>query len=130
MAKQYPHCSVVGVDLAPPPLLPDVMPKNLRFEIDNVNYGLKHFYGYFDIVHAKSVVTGINNYGELMDEATRCLKPGGLVIFIDGDPRILSVDRLHPVPFPGQESAGQVSWFRKIIHGTFSLYWLREFDDG
>jgi hypothetical protein len=43
MAKEFPHCEVVGVDLAPVPLEKMDLPPNCRFEIDDVNIGLAHF---------------------------------------------------------------------------------------
>lgn len=117
MARQYPHASVVGVDLSPPPLEKSAIPPNLRFEIDDVNHGLAHFYNKFDFVHVRCVGTGIRNYPFLMDEVENCLNPGGLVIYMEGDVRILSHDQLHPVRFPGQN--GQISWFRKLIYGEY-----------
>lgn len=119
IARRYPHASIVAVDLAPPPLDISTIPSNLRFEIDDVNHGLRHFYDQFDFVHVRCIISGVTDYGNLMQEVEKCLKPGGLVIFMDGDIRILSQDQLHPVTFPGQE--GQVSWFRKMIYGIHSV---------
>jgi hypothetical protein len=51
MAKRYPHADVVGVDLAPVPMDQSLYPSNLRFEIDDVNHGLTHFYNNFDLIH-------------------------------------------------------------------------------
>ena len=36
MAREFPHCEVLGVDLAPVPLLPENLPENCRFEMDDV----------------------------------------------------------------------------------------------
>jgi hypothetical protein len=55
MARKYPHCSVVGVDLAPTSLDPSLFPPNITFEIDDVNNGLAHFHESFDVVHARLV---------------------------------------------------------------------------
>jgi ubiquinone/menaquinone biosynthesis C-methylase UbiE len=107
------------VDLSPPPLEQEAIPKNLHFEVDDVNFGLEHFYNQFDFVHVRCIFLGIDDYGSMMEEAERCLKPGGLVMFMDGDVRILSEDQLHPVRFPVPGATGQVSWFRKIVQGTF-----------
>jgi SAM-dependent methyltransferase len=113
---------LVGVDISPPPLEQEAVPRNLQFEVDDVNLGLKHFYNQFDFVHVRCIVLGIDNYRSMMEEAERCLKPGGLVMFMDGDIKILSQDQLHPVHFPVAGATGQVSWFRKIVQGMFNLY--------
>jgi hypothetical protein len=34
MAKEFPHCDVIGVDLAPVPVDPESVPTNCHFEID------------------------------------------------------------------------------------------------
>jgi hypothetical protein len=67
-ATDFPHVEVLGVDLAPTSamyVLPSpflehelivnsVPPPNCRFEIDDLNLGLEHFFGpTFDIVHAR-----------------------------------------------------------------------------
>jgi 2-polyprenyl-3-methyl-5-hydroxy-6-metoxy-1,4-benzoquinol methylase len=100
MARRYPHASVVGIDLTPPPLDVSSIPSNLRFEIDDVNKGLRHFYNHVDVVHVRCIISGIQDYATMMKETEKCLKPGGLVIFMDGDLRILSQDQLHSVKFP------------------------------
>jgi hypothetical protein len=59
MAREFPHASVVGVDLAPVPIEPDSLPPNCRFEVrnpaftvsrklkffqvDDISLGLQHF---------------------------------------------------------------------------------------
>jgi hypothetical protein len=38
MAKEFPHCEVVGVDLAPVPVDVGSVPPNCRFEIDGKRF--------------------------------------------------------------------------------------------
>lgn len=33
--------------------------KNLRSEVDDLNLGLEHYYGDFDVVHARLICTGV-----------------------------------------------------------------------
>lgn len=33
--------------------------KNSRSEVDDLNLGLEHFYGDFDVVHARLICTGV-----------------------------------------------------------------------
>ncbi|CAG8709886.1 10657_t:CDS:2, partial [Acaulospora colombiana] len=73
------------VDLAPPPVDTGAFPPNLRFEIDDINLGLAHFYDQFDLVHARCVSGGINDMDKTIVEFQRCLKPGGFLIIMEGD---------------------------------------------
>lgn len=36
MAREFPHCDVLGVDLAPVSVLPEHMPANCKFEINDI----------------------------------------------------------------------------------------------
>ena len=56
MALEFPHAQVVAVDLAPSPI--DDPPPNCTFELDDINQGLLHFYGQFDVVHMRTVGSG------------------------------------------------------------------------
>jgi hypothetical protein len=63
---------------------------------------------------------GLRDFDRTMREVQLCVKPGGLVIIIDGDINVCDKDRLHAVKIPdvrkeGPDSPG--SWFRKIIWG-------------
>jgi hypothetical protein len=61
---------------------------------------------------------GIQRFGEMMEDAQLCLKPGGLIVFVDGDGTICSTDRLHPAKFPEDASSKEEgSWFRKVVRG-------------
>lgn len=73
-ARDFPYCSAVAIDLAPMRVMYDMigtrsdyiepsirMPANLRSEVDDINLGLEHFYGDFDVVHARLIATGVGN---------------------------------------------------------------------
>ncbi|CCA67628.1 hypothetical protein PIIN_01456 [Serendipita indica DSM 11827] len=120
MAKEYPNASIVALDLAPAPIDLENIPPNCRFEIDDVNLGLSHYHGNsrFDIIHTRCIGSGINNYANMMRDVEACLKPGGLVIFIDGDMRMYEEDGVTPVPV-GEEDEngveiGEGSWLHRI----------------
>ncbi|KAJ1302641.1 hypothetical protein OPQ81_002958 [Rhizoctonia solani] len=58
-AIDFPHVEVLGVDLAPTSAI--APPPNCRFEIDDLNLGLEHFFGpTFDIVHARLLNSGLH----------------------------------------------------------------------
>ncbi|CAG7853098.1 SubName: Full=Uncharacterized protein {ECO:0000313/EMBL:CCA75872.1} [Serendipita indica DSM 11827] len=84
MAERFPHTLVTGIDLAPTPLDTARFPSNLHIEIDDINLGLAHFHGQFDLVHMRCVTGGINDIDKAMLDLQRCLKPGGILIVIDG----------------------------------------------
>lgn len=60
-------------------------PPNCRFECDDVNLGLAHYKGCFDVVNARCISTGITDFRKLVDEIADVLRPGGVFLSIDGD---------------------------------------------
>ena len=60
MASKYPHVEVIGVDLAPAIMNESDVPGNCRFELDDVNRGLPHFYDQMDLVHMRAVSGGVS----------------------------------------------------------------------
>ncbi|PVF95010.1 S-adenosyl-L-methionine-dependent methyltransferase [Serendipita vermifera] len=71
MARQFPHARVVGVDLAPAPLREDQLPPNIEFEIDDINLGLGHFAGRFDVVHMRCLGGGLPDINQGITNAAR-----------------------------------------------------------
>ena len=59
MGKEFPNATVLGVDLVPGPINSLDIPPNVRFEIDDVNDGLDHFYELFDLIHVRSICQGV-----------------------------------------------------------------------
>ncbi|KAG9042826.1 hypothetical protein FS842_002060 [Serendipita sp. 407] len=98
MAQEFPHATFLGVDLIPCPHPTSDIPQNCMFEIDDINKGLEHFEGQFDLVHARCITFGISNYRKTMEEISLCLKPGGLAIFIEADLDLLAEDRTTILP--------------------------------
>ena len=60
MAHKYPHVEVIGTDLAPGIMNENDVSDNCRFELDDVNRGLAHFYDQMDVVHMRSVGAGVS----------------------------------------------------------------------
>ncbi|KAH9486365.1 Putative ATP-dependent RNA helicase [Psilocybe cubensis] len=48
-------------------------------EVDDVNLGLEHFYGDFNVVHARLISSGVKDYHLLVDQMCRVLRPHGLL---------------------------------------------------
>jgi len=57
LAREFPQSNAVGADLVPMQSL--IMPDNCRSEVDDINLGLEHFYGDFNVVHARMISSGI-----------------------------------------------------------------------
>lgn len=60
MANKFPHVDIIGLDLAPGIVNEDLVPENCRFELDDANRGLPHFYGQMDLVHMRAVASGVS----------------------------------------------------------------------
>jgi len=60
-ASRYPHVEVIGTDLAPAIMSESDVPSNCRFELDDLNRGLAHFYGQMDLVHMRAVSAGVSS---------------------------------------------------------------------
>ncbi|KDQ21624.1 hypothetical protein BOTBODRAFT_26057 [Botryobasidium botryosum FD-172 SS1] len=98
MARQYPHCDVVGVDLAP--VQSKDRPDNCRIEVDDINLGLEHFYGQFDLVHARLISSGIKDYHSLVDQISQIVRPGGLFIAIECEFIVYDEHKVYLPPHP------------------------------
>ena len=122
MASRYPHVEVIGTDLAPAIMSEGDVPANCRFELDDVNRGLAHFYDQMDLVHMRAVSSGVSpcfssvypsihhlvtlchilsnatqltNFAETARELIRCLKPGGMLILAEGDCELNKEDQAY-----------------------------------
>jgi hypothetical protein len=92
MAERFPHCEVIGIDLSPVPVDAETVPSNCRFEVDDINLGLSHFQDRFDFVHSRLIAAGIKDFEKSKTEIEKCLKPGGLMMWIDGDYHVIAED--------------------------------------
>lgn len=124
-----PQASVLGVDVAPTPMDRTSFPPNLSLEIDDITLGLDHFAEQIDLVHMRCVAGGLRDIDQTMSDLQKCLKPGGLLLIVDGDVSVLGEDRKTVLPFirlpgdGGPEVTGtseQGSWFRRLAWGGSS----------
>ncbi|KDQ15613.1 hypothetical protein BOTBODRAFT_31504 [Botryobasidium botryosum FD-172 SS1] len=133
MATMFPHCTVVGVDLAPIQTS-YIPPPNFRVEVDDVNLGLEHFEGQFDLVHSRFISTGIKDYFGLIDQISRVLRPGGLLLLHETDFR--AYDSKHEIIEPVEYGHPRHAFlphflakFRSAAHarrGNLDAAWLTE----
>jgi len=97
IAHDYPHASCLAVDLVP--MQSTSMPPNCRSEVDDINLGLQHYFGAFNVVHGRLICTGIKDYPGLIDQIAMVLRPGGLVslteynfYIYDGNKQLIHID--------------------------------------
>ncbi|KAJ8494525.1 hypothetical protein ONZ51_g2288 [Trametes cubensis] len=114
VARDFPHCSAVAVDLVP---MQDVnMPPNCRSEVDDINLGLQHFYGAFNVAHARLVASGIRDYKGLIDEMVQTLRPRGLIQLVEFDFRVYDVNKKPIMPSQLDEETPWVARWMNMVN--------------
>ncbi|KAJ3553866.1 hypothetical protein NM688_g3394 [Phlebia brevispora] len=114
MAREFPHCEVVGIDLVPPRILGDV-PANCRFEIDDANLGFPHYRGRFDVIQARAVDVGIRDFPGLLNELAQSLRPSGVLLLGDGEMQLYD-EQKRPISF----SEPNPSWTHRIFFAAYN----------
>ncbi|KAG6161558.1 hypothetical protein E4U51_007021 [Claviceps purpurea] len=97
-ADQFPNASVIGTDLSP--CQPQWVPPNVLFEIDDATLEWTWDADYFNFIHIRYIVGGIQDWTALFKEAYRCCAPGGWVESVEYDVEFRSDDgstELEPV---------------------------------
>ncbi|KZO94087.1 S-adenosyl-L-methionine-dependent methyltransferase [Calocera viscosa TUFC12733] len=114
MAAEFPEAQVVGVDLAPiqggRPL-----PENCRFEMDDVNMGMSHFYNQFDVIHARHVCSGITDYPKFIRDVAGMLRPGGLALFFEAEYYVFDANK-RPLGIRYHDPSGMRTDEREVPH--------------
>ncbi|KAF8758522.1 Methyltransferase domain [Rhizoctonia solani] len=101
MADEFDWVEVTGVDLAP--IQPRKVPPNCVFELFDLDgqrlvpRRLPYPDSWFDVVHARSVYTGVRQYGIFLRELARVLRPGGVAIFAEVDSTPFG-EKKHRIP--------------------------------
>jgi len=117
MAQEFSHCEVLGLDMSPVPLPPSGLPPNCTFETTDINQGLSHLQGQFDVVFARAIGLGLKDFRKSLDAMQGCAKAGGIVIWIDGDFDLFSTG-WPPVYRPfWSNSNPEGSYARRILYG-------------
>lgn len=95
---------------------------NVQFEIDDLNMGLSQYENQIDVAHARHISSGLRNFRKSVQDVNSILKPGGIVIWLDGDYDMYTgYDFDYMLPATEDHSSG--SYFQRIIYGItyFSL---------
>ncbi|KAG9127539.1 hypothetical protein FRC07_012555 [Ceratobasidium sp. 392] len=94
MALEYPHVEVVGVDLAPNTTRPP--PPNCRFEFDDVT-----------------------DFKEFINDMGLCLRPGGIILVVEGDLQLYSYLR-EPQEHAYGDGNPDKSWMARMLFEAFT----------
>ncbi|KAG8956778.1 hypothetical protein FRC04_000256 [Tulasnella sp. 424] len=89
MAKEFPLADVVGMDLVDPVSANDI-PPNCRFEIGDANLDLGRYATAFDVVHMRSVASGIKDFKGALHNVAQTLRPQGVILLVSPAPSIYS----------------------------------------
>ncbi|KAM5532078.1 hypothetical protein V8D89_014242 [Ganoderma adspersum] len=129
MAMQFPHCSVVGVDLAPPRvdgyviiclfegISPIVSLQGSPAEL-SANLGFSHYRESFDVIHARSISPGIRDFPQLLEEFAQALRPGGVVLLGDGEMQLYDEHQV-PLAYAEQGTPG-FSWTTRVFFAAYN----------
>ncbi|KAL1995164.1 hypothetical protein VTN49DRAFT_1351 [Thermomyces lanuginosus] len=82
-ADQHPQAEVFGCDLSP--TQPTLVPPNVKFLVDDIESEWAYDNDPFDFIHARYLVVSIRDFGKLIKQCYRSVKPGGWVEFQDWD---------------------------------------------
>ncbi|KZT26525.1 S-adenosyl-L-methionine-dependent methyltransferase [Neolentinus lepideus HHB14362 ss-1] len=118
MADEFPRVEVTGVDVAP--IQPREVPPNCSFELCDLDHPtLPYLTQSYDIIHARSMHTGIGNYQQFVNELTRMLRPGGVLILIEPDSQPVVDGHLLGIP-PHDPYSSVTSALGKRPHTSYA----------
>ncbi|KAG8960689.1 hypothetical protein FRC03_006276 [Tulasnella sp. 419] len=106
LATEFPHVSVLGVDIVPPNPKCEV-PSNCSFEIYDVNLPLGKYSDKFNLCHLRSVAAGIKDNEAFLYRIPQVLKPNGVLLLASGDIRLYAEDE---TPFPVDVDEDHPQW--------------------
>ncbi|KAF9874167.1 UMTA protein [Colletotrichum karsti] len=75
VADEFPSFEVLGTDISP--VQPGWVPPNCSFQIDDAQQEWTFKTDFFDMIHARNLYGGIDDWQRLYDQAFTHLKPGG-----------------------------------------------------
>jgi len=80
--------------------------------------GFAHYREGFDVVHSRAVGGGIRDFQSLLYELADVVRPGGVLLFADGEMQLYDENK-QPLPIaePGEES---FSWTQLVFHATYN----------
>ncbi|KAL0929393.1 uncharacterized protein CTRU02_215559 [Colletotrichum truncatum] len=77
VSEAYRSSVVTGIDMSP--IMPEEVPPNVLFEIDDFNEPWTFQPNSFDYIHMRFLTGSIKDWEYIMKQAFDCLKPGGIL---------------------------------------------------
>ncbi|KAL1991241.1 hypothetical protein VTN49DRAFT_5745 [Thermomyces lanuginosus] len=108
-ADLHPQAEVIGCDLSP--TQPTLVPPNVKFVVDDIEAEWTYEKNPFDFIHARSLVISIRDFGRLIKQCYRSVKPGGWVEFQDWDG--------YPYSEDGSFNGTDVQKYYDEVYGAF-----------
>ncbi|KAL0930715.1 methyltransferase domain-containing protein [Colletotrichum truncatum] len=75
VADEFPTIEVIGTDISP--VQPSWVPPNCHFQLDDAQQDWTFRRDHFDVIHARNLHGGIDDWQRFCDQAFTHLKPGG-----------------------------------------------------
>ncbi|KAG8743091.1 hypothetical protein FRC10_000391 [Ceratobasidium sp. 414] len=114
LAIKFPDVDVKTIDVAP--TIPHLPRANLHHEVYDVHAGIMESDGSFDVVHARHTVNMIKDWRTLLKDMHRVLRPGGILVFGELDPRLTAPkDGVPAIRGPASRSAGFLEEYRAAL---------------
>jgi Methyltransferase domain len=66
VADAHPHTEVIGIDLSP--IQPQLVPPNLKFEIDDVELPWTFPQNHFDLIHIRALLGSLQDWPKFYKE--------------------------------------------------------------
>ncbi|PVF97732.1 S-adenosyl-L-methionine-dependent methyltransferase [Serendipita vermifera] len=115
MALKFPHVEVLGIDLKP--TSKEGLPPNCSFLVHDINTGLSKFHGLYDLVHCRQSGWGFIDHHASLMESIKCLKPGGMIMFID--PLHMLKEGRTAFYDPASSTNPEGSWHQRMMMLSF-----------
>ncbi|KAG8732316.1 hypothetical protein FRC11_014445 [Ceratobasidium sp. 423] len=114
MAIRFPTVDIKSIDVVP--TVPHYPQHNLHHEVYDIHAGILEPTGTFDMVHARHSVNMIKDWTSLLQEMHRVLRPGGLLVFGEWDPRLTLPGEHEPALHgPGHHSTRFFEVYRSAL---------------
>ncbi|KAG9090833.1 hypothetical protein FRC06_000863 [Ceratobasidium sp. 370] len=114
VAIKFPNVDVKTIDVAP--TIPHLPRANLHHEVYDIHAGIMEPDGSFDIVHAQHTVAMIKDWRTLLKDMHRVLRPGGVLVFGELDPRLTAPKDDRPaIHGPASQSARFLEEYRAAL---------------
>jgi hypothetical protein len=116
------------VDLAPTPVDMEALPSNCTFDIDDINPGLPHYESQFDLIHCRIIGAGLRDCQKSKLDVEACLKPGGVLIWMDVDYDLIEENMENFVERACDTREGG-SWPARMLYGEQTLPFQKRFPE-